>query len=300
MVTGFIFALGILLSIVGIAMGGSLAEASITQDKFTTKTIKKTMGTATDIHSISFDVSALDVTLKEGTEFSIEGRGVDKCKVKNGTWHVSSQIEKGPFGFFFPIKVGNWNIFGTNNGRKITVTIPSNHPLKEVSLDAEAIDWKIDRLNCQELNIDVAAGSIRIGELTSREADISVSAGDVRIKAFQIGGEADISCHMGDIRLGSEETRATNLCNKLEAECNMGDVRYYGKLTGENEVDVTMGSIKLNLDGNASQYDFSTNVTMGDISHKNKTTAPRGTADLYGTGSLSCTMGDISLSYSED
>lgn len=297
-VTGIIFALGIFLSITGIAMGGNLAEASITQDKFTTKTISKTMDSATDIHSISFDVSASDVTLKEGSEFSIKGTGVDKCEVENGTWHVTSKIKKKTFFWgLFPIKLGNWNIFGTENTRKITVTIPANYALKEVSLDAKAIDWKIDKINCQKLDIDVAAGSIRISNLISREADISVSAGDVRINSFQIEGEADISCSMGDIRLGSKETRDTNLCNKLDAECNMGDVRYYGKLTGENDVDVTMGSIKLNLMGNASQYNFSTNVTLGDINHNNKAA---GTAELYGSGNLSCTMGDISLTYSEE
>ena len=171
--------------------------------------------------------------------------------------------------------------------------------MKKVSLDARAIDWRIGRLNCGKLDVDVAAGTIRIDHLTSNEAEISVSAGDVRIKSFQIGGEADISCRMGDIRLGSEDTRADNSCNKLEAECSMGDVRYYGKLTGENEVDVTMGSIRLNLTGSASQYDFSSDVTMGDVRHKNKKASPGNGGSLFGTGNLSCTMGDISVTYSE-
>lgn len=298
-ITGFIFALGIFLSIIGIALGGSLAEASITQDKFTTKTFRKTMDNATEIHSISFDVSASDVTLKEGSDFSIEGTGISKCEIKNGTWKVSSKIKNTFLWGLFPIKVGNWNIFGTKSNRKITVTIPRDHALKEVSLDAKAIDWRIDRLNCQELDIDVAAGTIRIDDLISNETNISVSAGDVRIQSFQIGGEADISCRMGDIRLGSEDTRANNLCNKLEAECSMGDVRYYGKLTGENEVDVTMGSIRLSLTGSASQYDFSSNVTLGDVSHKNNNTSPENAASLFGTGNLSCTMGNISVTYSE-
>ncbi len=298
-VTGLIFALGILLSIIGIALGGSLAEASITQDKFTKKTFRKTMDNSQEIHSLSFDVSASDVTLKEGEDFSIVGTGISKCTVKNGTWKVSSKLKNSLFWGLFPIKVGDWNIFGTKEGRKITVTIPRGHALKEVSLDAKAIDWRIDQLNCQHLDVDVSAGTIRIDQLTSNETDISVSAGDVRIKSFQIGGEADISCNMGDIRLGSEDTRANNLCNKLEAECNMGDVRYYGKLTGENEVDVTMGSIQLNLVGSASQYDFSSDVTLGDINHKNQDASPGNRASLYGTGNLSCTMGGISVTYSE-
>lgn len=297
-ITGCIFVLGILLSIIGIALGGSLAEASITQDNITTKTYRKTMDNTTEIHSLSFDVSASDIILKEGSDFSIEGTGIDKSTIKNGTWKVSSKIKNSFLWGLFPIKVGNWNIFGTKKGRKITVTIPREHALKKVSLDAKAIEWKIGRLNCQKLDIDVSAGTFRIDHLTSNEVDISVSAGDVRIKSFQIGGEADISCRMGDIRLGSEDTRADNLCNKLEAECSMGDVRYYGKLTGENDVEVTMGSIRLNLVGNASQYDFSSNVTLGDVRHKNKGTSPGNETNLYGTGNLSCTMGDISVSYS--
>ncbi len=298
-ITGCIFALGILLSIIGIALGGNLAEASITQDKFTTKTFRKTIDNPAEIHSLSFDVSASDITLQEGSDFSIEGTGISKCKIKDGTWKVTSKIKNSFFWGLFPIKVGNWNIFGTKKGRKITITIPRDHALKEVSLDAKAIDWRIDRLNCQDLDIDVAAGTIRIDHLTSNKTDISVSAGDVRIKSFQIGGEAEISCRIGDIRLGSEDTRENNLCNKLEAECSMGDVRYYGKLTGDNEVDVTMGSIKLNLTGSANQYDFSSNATLGDVRHKNRDASPNSASPLYGTGNLSCTMGDISVTYSE-
>ena len=127
MITGIIFSLGILLSIIGIALGGSLAQASITEDKFNTKTFRKTMDNATEIHSLSFDVSASDVTLKEGDNFSIEGTGINKSTVENGTWKVSSKLKNSLLWGLFPIKVGNWNIFGTKEGRKITVTIPRDH-----------------------------------------------------------------------------------------------------------------------------------------------------------------------------
>ena len=218
--------------------------------------------------------------------------------MKNGTWYVSSKPKKGFhfFGNLFRVR----NIFTNTTERKVTITLPTTQMLNKISLDAGAIDCNIDRINCWKLELDVAAGSIKIAELSTDETDISVSAGEIRINTFQIRGEADISCRMGDIRLGSQETRGNNLCNKLEAECSMGDIKYYGKLTGENDVEVTMGSIKLDLMGTAGQYDFSSNVTLGSVSKEEAEDAPGETVPFYGKGDLSCTMGDISVSYHEE
>lgn len=293
------FALGILLVIVGGAMGGNLADASITQDKFEDKAIDKTINDSSDIKNLSVDVEAMDVVLKEGSEFSVKGNGVSKCEVKNGTLNIVSRFQrKFRLFHFIPLSLSLSNIFGDKSDRKITITIPAGRQLSEISLDASAIDFKIDRLSCEKLNINVAAGSIRIDELDSNKADISVSAGDIRVNSFQIRGEGKFECNMGDIRLGNKETRTANLCNRLNADCSMGDVKYYGKLTGETDVDVTMGAISLMLTGAMSQYSFSTDTVLGDINHSDIPTSEKADT-VYSTGHLSCTMGDISVSYSE-
>lgn len=297
-VIGCMFAVGVILSFVGVALGGTLTEASIIHDKFESKNIQRTMENTADIRNLSFDISACDVTLKNGEAFSIEGKGISRCEVKNGTWYVSSKRKKGFHlleNLFHP-----QNIFTNTTERKVTITIPNTQVLHKISLDASAIDCKIERLACRELDLDVAAGSIKIVELSSDETDISVNAGDIKINTFQIRGEADISCSMGDIKLGSQETRANNLCHKLEAECSMGDVKYYGKLTGENDVEVTMGSIKLDLSGTADQYDFSSDITLGSVRNEETEVFSRQPAPFLGKGDLSCTMGDISVSYHEE
>lgn len=296
MITGIMFALGILLCIIGVALGGSLAQASITQDKFALKSINKTMENPDEIKNLSIDISASDLILKRGNAFSIEGKGVTKCEVENGTWKIISKLKK-PSHLFGIFPFSFTRLINSGNERKVTVTIPIDRNLDKISLDARAIDCKIAQLQCNKLDMEAGAGSIKMEELVCEKADLSIGAGDIRINQFQIRGEAELDCSMGDIRLGSEETRAYNTCNKMEASCNMGDIRYYGKLTGENEIDVTMGSIKLNLSGSRPQYDFSTDVTMGNINYKNDQNTAAQTAPLYGTGSLACTMGDITISF---
>lgn len=289
-ITGCIFALGILLSIIGAALGGSLSEASITEDNIKMKSIDKTMENTDDIKNLSFHLAASDVILKEGTTFSVKGNGITRCEIKNGTWYVSSKLKRS-FSLFhlFPI---HWN------DRKITITFPSQS-FKRVAINAKAIDCKIDNLICEDLEVSVAAGSVKIGNLQTNLADISLSAGDLKIQTYQIRGEADMSCHMGDIKLGSENTRANNLCNNLDVSCNMGDIQFYGKLTGENDVSVNMGSIKLMLMGTANQYQFSSNTIMGSVNSGDNETSSQ-TEPIYGTGDLSCTMGDIKVSYQRE
>lgn len=282
------FATGILLSIIGVVMGGTLSEASITEDNFSTKRIDKIMDNTTEIQSLCLNLSASDVVLKEGSEFSIKGNGITRCEIKNGTWYVTSHPKK---------RFRLLSIFPLySNSRKVTITLPTARTFKKISIDAKAVDCNIDRLNCEELDASVAAGSVKIGTLQSNLADISISAGDIKIQTYQIRGEADISCHMGDIKMGSKSTRENNLCNNLDISCNMGDIKYYGKLTGENDVAVTMGDMTLMLVGTANHYHFNSDVVMGDINNDDTDTS-RQPEVLYGTGDLSCTMGNISISY---
>lgn len=88
----------------------------------------------------------------------------------------------------------------------------------------------------------------------------------------------------------------------------MGDIDVYGKLTGDNYLDCSMGNISLNLVGSSANYrvknsdsafgsiNYTTEKFNSEPSHPNDTTISPDT-DFYGTLDFDCSMGNIDICY---
>lgn len=295
-VIGSLLGVGIILTIVGFCLGGSIKYANLCFDN------RKTVSTSlpdislkddTDIQSLKISSTATKLRIKKGEEFSLSGKNITRNEVKDGTWHVESN----PSGFLHFFHLSFLSDFEENS--QITITIPRNISLNKLKIDVDAIDFDGEELDCDTVDFDVNAGSIRLDSLKARKAHLELSAGEIRIKHFDISEKATVDCNMGDIRLGTEGNLSDNQCNNLSADCNMGEIRMYGLLTGDSSLDCTMGSLRTYLPGSRENYRISADTTLGSVRGIDLPDHPDSTAVTYGSISFDCTMGDIKVQYKE-
>lgn len=294
--------LGILFSIIGIAMGGTIHTLSLTIEK-TDKTVSHELKNIsltddTDIQKLDLDLSAHSVKICTGSSFSVTGGTLTENKVENGTWHVQAKPSKYLFSVWgYRIRLPFYGNDDSEN--EITITIPDNITLQKASLELSAVNVSIGSLNCNSIQLNLSAGASQISDINAQTIDASVSAGNIEVDQFNITQKASFSGNMADIQLGTDENYSQNICNNLDISCTMGSIEIFGKLTGKNALNCTMGSIDTNLIGSKYNYNVnSASSTLGEIDYKDKkyNESPSDTT-LYGTLDLDCTMGDITVSY---
>ena len=168
--------------------------------------------------------------------------------------------------------------------------------LNKITLDLSAADVVIDSIHCQNFKLELSAGDVHIRNLTAATAAIDTSAGNTDIDCYQISKSGKLDCSAGDITLGNKKNLSSNFCNNLTADCSMGDIDVYGKLTGTADLDCSMGDIDLNLYGGKDNYAIAhTSQSMGDINYTSKGSSSDTTQ--FGTLKLDCSMGDIDVVY---
>lgn len=303
-IIGGLFALGVVMILVGIALGGKIHSFSIlpnshANEKNVSHDLTGVSLTDTkDIQSINFKLSANEIEIRTGKEFRVRGGSLSKNEVNDGVWCIESkfsdyfyQIEI--FGLSLPIP-RNWH--SDEIDEEIVITIPRNAKLQDAKLNLTAADVDIDLLTCDTLSLDLSASDVTIESLLAEDINISASAGSIDIEQYQITQSAKLDCSAGDIDFGKRSHAFQNFCINLNTDCSMGDIEINGKLLGENFIDCTMGDITLNLPGSHGNYNVNhTSQSLGDISFNGKDITS--TNEIYGTLDLDCTLGDIEINY---
>ncbi len=304
-----LFGLGIILIIVGLVFGGQIYGLSIGPLKNHKSVSHELSGISLtdtkDIKKLDFDLSAHDITFCQGDSFKISGGILSKNEVRDGIWRVQSNLSDHAFtfqifGMRIPfLKTKNWE----DEENEITITLPSNIKLDDITLDLSASDIEIDQLQCETAIIGLSAGSLSADSLIADTLNLSVSAGDIDIDQYQIAKSAELDCNMGDIAFGGSKCAFGNICNNLSADCAMGNIDIYGKLTGNTTVDCSMGDMALNLVGLQGNYNTShASHSLGSINHSERRHRAHGRGqaiptELYGDLDLNCSVGDIDITY---
>lgn len=300
-ITSAVLALGIVLVIIGVIAGGSIRSLAIepVDDNNTQANVSHELTDVDTIENLDFSLSANDITVQTGDQFRITGGHLSKNEVKNGTWTVRSKFSDhfskiSVFGIKIPIPKN----FLKNNHKleNITIEIPSDVNLRKVTMDLGAADVTMDSIVCENFKLSLSAGDVHIRSLTAVTAAIDTSAGNTDIDCYQISESGKLDCSAGNITLGKKKDLSSNVCNNLTADCSMGDIDVYGKLTGTADLDCSMGDIDLNLYGGKDNYTIThTNQSMGDIRYKSKGNISDSTE--FGKLKLECSMGDIDVIY---
>lgn len=310
-ILGSLLGLGIILTIVGVTLGGKVQSMSIHLGKNSKSSISRNPQNITlpenDIRKLDLDLAASSIEIRHGDAFSIQGSQLSTNNVKNGIWTVESRLTD----HFYTIDIFGiaklpipFREYRHDDMDDIVITIPENANLEEVDMELNASSVNIERLNSRNIDLELSAGDLTIDSITAKEADLSVSAGDITIKQYNISDDISLDCSVGEINFGTRQNAEKNICNNLEADCSMGDIDVYGKLTGDNYLDCSMGSISVNLIGSSANYHVkNSNSTLGSINYTvqksgdedNTTVSPD--TDVYGTLDFDCSMGNIDIYY---
>lgn len=100
---------------------------------------------------------------------------------------------------------------------------------------------------------------------------------------------------VGNLELGKTNTDS-NIHN-LNSETAMGNTEITGKLTGNSTLKCSTGNLDLTLAGRKSNYSFSTNTTMGDITFEKDSQSENTSTENYGDVTLKCSMGAITVDF---
>lgn len=176
---------------------------------------KKTYAISNEIESLDIDISAADLSVVIGKNFSLESNHK----------YLSVKEEKGI------LKISEDKVlFGiSHKGASVVLTIPDGFTFDDVTISTGAGKADIDVISANTMDLDFGAGVTRVGCLNVHtRTKVSSGAGKLVI----LNGEM----------------------NDLSVDMGVGELELTGKLTGSSTVDYGIGKAKLTLIGNIDDY----------------------------------------------
>lgn len=195
------------------------------------------------IKNLEVDVDYSSVVLKnyDGSDVKVDARGIAatkfKVREKGNTLYIEDKTHR-------PV-----------DSSEITIYLPKDSQMQEVSLDAGAGEIILDTLNAHEFSSEIGGGRLYISEkLTAYEIDCSVGAGQMDLASLS-GTEIELDCGAGQITATLEGTQEDY---SLEAECGLGQIQFgdesYGALN--DRISRGDGKREIKLDCGVGQIDI--------------------------------------------
>ncbi len=252
-------ALGIILTIIGFAMGGRPNNISFDW-KHGPRLVYSEVGNgganrtepietgknysaekSAEIHSLQVDVGGASVVIKNGEQFDLFVTGTNNftAEIDNGVWEIES----------------DWS--GVASNVTFTVTVPSDFDFDEITLH-------------------MGAGTLEAEDLRCKNADIEIGAGKMTLNDFAASGKTDIEIGMGALNFNG------SLLGKVNIDCGMGSAKFNLERPATYGYDVDCGIGSVNLDGKS----FS---GLGVTGHQDI-----GSANFYG---IDCGMGSVNINF---
>ncbi len=219
------FAIALTVAIVGgIFNAIGLLGGLFSEDNEATDDIK-TYSITSDINKLKIEINAADLYIKKGDEFSVESN-LKKLKVKekNGTLTLEEKSKN----------------FGSYNGAKLTIFIPTETEFDNVKLIT-------------------GAGRLTIEKLSAKKLDFVLGAGEVIIENLIAANEADVDGGAGKI------TISDGVLHNLDLDMGVGQLNLTSVLTGESEFDLGIGESNITVIGNKDDYRLDIEKGIGNI-----------------------------------
>ena len=237
--------------------------------------------TVRDVKGLDIDVDLGEVIITSGDDFHIEAKNLYnkedlRSQVINGVWKINKMSGESIsiFGFDIPISIGIRN-FKTPG---IQITVPEGFVAENINIILDAGRLKAKDLHANTANFAVDAGSIEIdGLVVENESKYYVGAGQINLKQVDI--------------------------KNIHVECDVGAVIMEGIISGDNEIQCDVGSIKLNIDDNMDLYSFDIDSDLGNVIINNKKyhsySNKKDRNDYKGSYRLNVEIGSITMNFSE-
>ncbi|MGQ8875516.1 DUF4097 family beta strand repeat-containing protein [Paenibacillus sp. TSA_86.1] len=193
-------------------------------------------------------------------------KSFEQAQLVNGTFKLG-QNQREPFQFF----TLQWD----DRDSRITVALPQEYHLNDVTLQSSSSDWDLTGLNAQSLEMKNSSGSIRLQEIKVPHIELSLTSGD--IEASKINGDMTVKQTSGSFT-------AEQVAGKVNTKIESGDIEIT-KLNGAADAEFTSGSIHIEQSHAAS---INASGTSGDIFIQ---TAP----DFDGIYDAQAISGDVNI-----
>ncbi|WP_099468603.1 DUF4097 family beta strand repeat-containing protein [Konateibacter massiliensis] len=241
--SGVAIAIGLVLTIIGGALGAGSTFASMLRDgRFSIngnnivsvvdgKNTTDFTGEFEGIETLNIDLNygELNIQKTDGDKYRVEAERVVRgfeCREENGELIIEDNIKN------------NWRI-GDEYHPLITLYIPENATLKEADIDMGAGVVNAERIEANTMDVDLGAGKFEADEIIAKEAELSVGAGQLTVE-----------------KIAADE---------LNMDCGTGKMEVAGEIRGDANVECGIGTIKLTLNGEQSDYDYDIECGIGTI-----------------------------------
>lgn len=179
-----------------------------------------------NVKELDIDVNASSVRIELGNNFSVKAENVSKgfiSKVINGTLKIKEE--------------NHWGFFNHTTG-SITITVPRNHDLEKLSLDAGAGKIEIQNVIADDVKISQGAGLLRIENSSFQNVKLEGGAGEIIV--------------------------TSSILEDLKLDTGVGKVSIDGEILGVSKIESGIGEVELKL-GSEKDYSIYTEKGIGSI-----------------------------------
>ena len=216
---GILSAVGVLG---GIFLGGDRAEADATGEL-------KTYAVASGISELNIHINAADITIKEGSAFSVESNLKNlTVEEKNGCLILKDLTT---------IKLNGSN---TYQDAVLTIYVPAGTVFDSI-------------------NLKTGAGRVSAGELLAETVDIELGAGDAWIDTLVASKSADIEGGAGRITISG------GALHNLDLDMGVGQLNLTAALSGECQLELGVGESNITLLGSRADYALDIEKGIGEV-----------------------------------
>lgn len=263
-----------------------------------------------EVTEIEMDVDMMDVTVKKGDAFAIEGSHYpDRNELKydkQGSKLVLRSKSKRRVSLGF-------NLGTELKSGSLTVYIPENAPLDRVDIRNSLGNLNIEALQAQYLHCDLDLGDIQVDSAAVQTLSMDLDAGSCTLENVTAEKTKEINLNLGDLKLyntvlnnaeidldmGNVSGQKVSM-NHAEISCNAGDVDLDGILTGKIEMECDLGSVSLDIDGAAADYYCGGSTDLGSIRINGGNAASSGATNPSAPNRISYEVecGDVEINFS--
>lgn len=149
-----------------------------------------------------------------------------------------------------------------------------------------------DEVELEEIEVHTALGDIKMDGFTlnTEKLDVHSNLGDVKLTNMTISGEIFAATDLGDIKL------LDGSFGKMELKNSMGDIKISGEVTADVNASCSMGTVKAELSGIESDYNYDLETSMGEVEINNRNYKE----NMQGEASITNTGADITLTMNSD
>lgn len=249
---------GILISAIGIAMGGSTV-VYINPQRLSILT--KNSASLSDNLYIEKSVRNLDIDIGYSElEIVDSGHNGNKIVIEYANLNEPPEYEIKNNTLIFKAQKYNYINFGftpNNENQKITIAIPNNYSLDSISVNSSCGNITLDEISCKSLEIYSNAGNVTASDINAADYyKASLNLGNLEGENI-VSDSFDLNMDMGNLNFYNITSQS------FSVQANCGDINLAGRLNGKNNIKCDLGNCTLYLYKSIDLYSCNIDLDLG-------------------------------------